>query len=544
MGVIFRRWFSACLVVSLVMLASIGYAQAAQINKFEASGVLNLDGSFNVNQLINYDFQSNKTNSLELIVPIKYSDSADKLYTLKIKSLTVVDDSGHQASMKSEIRGDNMVIDYRIDGAYFPNITNFQIDYIAQGVVRFGLNEDYFFWNATSNAWPLTIKKTVVKVILPKKVVANVDQMKCLYGLPQKELKCRASVTEKAQSQLVFLFDNPFEIFSGESTRAYFTLPKGTIYEPGWLELLTIFINNNWISLIPLPILLIFIIIWRQRGRDPRSSGAVEVQVAPPTDMTPAEIGTVLDEKANAVDVMAELFYLASKGYLKITRVFNQTTDDFILTKLTEIKYSEPEYQQTILATIFAKGNQVNLSDLNSSFENNRASIYKQIYHSTVIKGLFPHSPARVRAFYASIALVMILGGSYTSVIYFDSNLYGMISSIVTGVLIFLISFAMPRRTKKGVSSYEKILGFKFFLMGGTENNVNALARNQFQFENYLAYSFVLGVEKDWAYQYKNIALRPLNWYEDSTITENFNALLLIDSMSSCCQAMKEHLFK
>jgi len=519
-------------------------AQADQIDRLESSAVLNLDGSISVHQVISYNFQGAKRDNVDLWLPTKYSDSNQNNYKLKIFLSSVSDNVNNIGSFKTELKDDYLKVSYKMENRYFADRTIFIVDYVAEGVVRFGLNEDYFYWNATGNVWPLTIKQSVIKIILPRKIVANTDQLSCLYGAPGKELKCRSAVIEKAQSQLMFLFENPFEIFSGESTRASFTLPKGTIYEPTLMEMIRGFVDRNWIALAPFPVLIIFLILWRQRGRDPRSSGNIEIQIGPPPDLSPAEIGTVLDEKVHGLDVTAEIFYLASRGYFRITRVFNQSADDFLFTKLGEIRYSETEFQQTILNTIFANDNQVHLSELASNFAVNRSAIFKQIYESTVAKGLFPHSPAKIRALYVSVAVALALGGFYTSFAYFNGNIYGYASSILSGIFITVMAMAMPRRSKKGVSVRERIIGFKYFLIGGTDISSGALAKNQSQFENYLSYSIVLSVEKDWAYQYKNVFISPLSWYQDPTIAQNFNVMLLIDSITSCASAINNHLFK
>ena len=115
-----------------------------------------------------------------------------------------------------------------------------------------------------------------------------------------------------------------------------------------------VYINNNWIimsSIYFIPIVLFFVILFFVKGKDPRvknipilnevsirkcfvcgyrekrkikfcpqcSSGMESVkEIGPPDDLTPAEVGVLLDESFDNIDFVAEFFYLAEKGYLKL----------------------------------------------------------------------------------------------------------------------------------------------------------------------------------------------------------------------------------
>ncbi len=77
------------------------------------------------------------------------------------------------------------------------------------------------------------------------------------------------------------------------------------------------FFRSNWIFPVPFVTLILMYRLWNARGRDP-SRLAVTPQYEPPDGMTPAEIGTLIDNSPDLCDITASIVDLAVRGYLKI----------------------------------------------------------------------------------------------------------------------------------------------------------------------------------------------------------------------------------
>ncbi|MHA1213475.1 MAG: hypothetical protein ACTSSH_13575 [Candidatus Heimdallarchaeota archaeon] len=118
-----------------------------------------------------------------------------------------------------------------------------------------------------------------------------------------------------------------------------------------------VYLNNNRILVFLigfLPIFLIFLIAFLAMGLDPRvrvipelnevairkctncsfkdmrtvkfcpqcgSKMRIISEIGPPSALTPAEVGVLLDEKFDKIDFVAEFFYLAEQGFLKIVQL-------------------------------------------------------------------------------------------------------------------------------------------------------------------------------------------------------------------------------
>src|SRR5690606_2332923 len=66
---------------------------------------------------------------------------------------------------------------------------------------------------------------------------------------------------------------------------------------------------------------------WYTRGRDPKVGPVPEYLSEPPSDLPPAVVGTLLDEKADTRDIMSTIIDLARRGYVVMEE--DQTTGFF-----------------------------------------------------------------------------------------------------------------------------------------------------------------------------------------------------------------------
>src|SRR5262249_59653069 len=111
---------------------------------------------------------------------------------------------------------------------------------------------------------------------------------------------------------------------------------------------------------------------------------AVVVHAAPPAGLSPAEVGTVLDESADLSDLTATIVDLAVQGYLRIeefeTRTFHFFTNrDYTLTKLREPE-GRKEHERELMTALFAGGASVKASDLRERFYARLPAIRRALY--------------------------------------------------------------------------------------------------------------------------------------------------------------------
>ena len=114
-------------------------------------------------------------------------------------------------------------------------------------------------------------------------------------------------------------------------------------------------------------------------------------------------------------------------------------------------------------------------------------------------------------------------------------NFYLGASLVVSGIIMLIFSHFMSKKTIKGIRILEKILGFKEFLKVTEKERLkfhNPPSMVPELFEKFLAYAMVLGVEKEWAENFRDIYKQAPSWYEGYG-PQTWSSIYLASSMST-----------
>jgi uncharacterized membrane protein len=202
------------------------------------------------------------------------------------------------------------------------------------------------------------------------------------------------------------------------------------------------------------------------------------------------------------------------------------------------------DFEKKIMEALFDSQKEIKLSDLKNKFYKELRIISSEIYDSVVNKGYFVKNPNKVRAIYISSAIAVVF------VIYLFANLVsflgaiGIVSIILSCIVIAIFGWLMPKRTKKGAIARENILGLKQYLSVAEKERIkfhNAPKKNPEQFEKLLPYAMVLGVEKEWAKQFEGIYNQAPSWYEGN-FPSGFSAIILANSLGNFSSAAYSNL--
>src|SRR4029453_8859804 len=237
-------------------------------------------------------------------------------------------------------------------------------------------------------------------------------------------------------------------------------------------------------------------------------------------DLTPAEVGTLIDEQCHTQDIVSTLIDLAARGYLKITE---KKTDQFLFFSKMDFEFSKlkdasPDdglrgYEQLFLDALFPAPRDTRLlSDLKYDFAQNYLSdIRDQIYDSLVSRGYFKQNPETVRHMYYAVAGLVILAGIMALIL---ATPWG-VGLLLSGFVIAMCAHAMPARTAKGSQALRESLGFRRFVDLAEKDRIAVLAKDDPTiFGRLLPYAVVLGVADQWAEKFKDLLAAPPTWYE------------------------------
>lgn len=159
----------------------------------------------------------------------------------------------------------------------------------------------------------------------------------------------------------------------GEGLTAYIKLPESAFAGETVNDNSLYFSLSAWI--LCLLLILFAWIIWNSKGKDPVMYPSV--QFSPPDNMTPAEVGYVIDGVVDNRDVTSLIFYWADKGYLDISE---SGKNEFLFIKKKDPVTSN-HFETFMFSRLFSYGKDgwVSTNDLKQEFYEDLPIIKTQI---------------------------------------------------------------------------------------------------------------------------------------------------------------------
>jgi uncharacterized membrane protein YgcG len=267
------------------------------------------------------------------------------------------------------------------------------------------------------------------------------------------------------------------------------------------------------------------------------------VEFIPPDAIRPGQVGILLDEHANLLDVTASIVDLAVRGWLTITELeptgFFRRNADYELTLNNGGKGTDGgkgallPYEQKLLTELFRTGTTVKLSDLKYQFRASLTKIQDGLYDDAVKQGWFRVRPDKTRKVWSRWAvLVIVLGGGLTYLLAAKTS-FGIVplAIILLGLVLHAASGVMPARTGKGTAMLSRVRGFRRLFDEGEEDTRARFAEQHDIFSRYLPYAVVFGCTEKWAKAFEGIdaeQLQTSSWFHGN---RPFDAMVLAHSM-------------
>ncbi|PIR97436.1 MAG: hypothetical protein COT91_01365 [Candidatus Doudnabacteria bacterium CG10_big_fil_rev_8_21_14_0_10_41_10] len=511
------------------LLVSTPVLAVESIESFDVDIKINKDSSVDVTETIIYDFENGQKHGIFRDIPYKYKARGGN-FELRLSEISVTDEFGRAYNFEVSNKGDYKSIKIGDADVFVTGQKHYAIHYVIKRALNYFNDYDELYWNATGDEWIVNIANVSVSVTLPVQASRDDINIACFGGLWGSSEGCDSSLI-LANGEAQFSQDS---LLSGEGLTVVVGFPKGLVYEPTVWQKLFDTLKDNGILFLPILIFLIILRLWWTRGRDPQGYSTVVAQYDPPENLTPSEVGTIIDERADNKDVSADIINLAVLGYLKITRLevkkFIGKKVDYQLDKLKAGDDLKNDFEKKLLESIFGDTISVKLSSLKDKFYKDLAELKKQIYVSTVTKGFFEKDSSKVRKIYLGVGIGTLFIGMWLGGIL---GSLGVVSFIVSGVIIIGFSFFMPAKTKIGAEARDHILGLKEYLSVAEKDRIkfhNAPEKSPERFEKLLPYAMVLGVEKEWAVQFEGVYNHPPSWYGGS-LGLHFSAVILANSL-------------
>lgn len=497
----------------LASLAAGGSPLAARelfIQRFHADILVAADGSITVTENITVRFVGS-WNGIFRNIPVQYTIGPGLNYTYFLDLKGITDDAGAPLEYESKRERHYRVLKIWVPGAADATRT-VVIRYRVKNGLRFFDTHDELYWNITGDEWEMPIEAASATITLPPGVT-GVRAVAYTGPYGSREQAAEIQLTER---DVHVRATRPFGFREGLTVAVGWA--PGVVRRPTLAARTGLFFYANWAFVLPLLAFGLMLRRWYVRGRDPRLR-PIAAQYEPPDQLTPAELGALIDESADPRDITATIVDLAVRGYLTIQ---DTGDDDYELRRARpEAEWNELQpHERQLLEGLFrhGAGSSVRVSDLKDEFYKELSGIRDRIYDRLTARGYYQKRPDRVRTRYIALALVVgvlaaVAGGTLSSKLG-QLPWSALMAAGITALIIGVIGWNMPAKTAKGARALEGVLGFEEFLSRVEKDRMQRLELTPELFEKYLPYAMALRVERKWARAFETICREPPRWYQ------------------------------
>ena len=518
-----------------------------QIESFDVAINVQPDGVLDITERIAADFSHEQHHGIVREIPYAYRRSGTE-YKLRIDVKGITDDAGNPHQYKVSRSGGQLSIRIGSPDYYAPAHTVYQIHYtVARGLL--GLpTHDELYWNATGNGWAVPIMRASCEVQLPDGTFQSADELRTASFVGPYGSTTPGSAATIARNNHIRFVSPMLTPWTGLTIVVGF--PKDHVATPQASTRIWWFLADNSILLAPLAVFAFLCLAWRLFGRDRGTPGSIAVQYEPPDNLTPVEVGTIIDERVDNHDITATIIGLATRGYLKMDVPRSKVTGGLMTNNLHFIRTEKDSsdlkpFERDALDALFELGKDVSLSSLKTKFYTTMNDVRSSVYKELNDNGYFAGRLDTVRGVWVGVGIGMVVVTILAAIGLLSHDVFAPLSTIIAAVLtapqFVIFAWLMPRKTAKGRRALEQIKGLEEYI-ARAELPTLELAAQQAQFEKLLPYALALNLSDAWAKKFEGLYSRPPEWFQTHGDGDMFNTLLLMNYLNNSSSAMTRSL--
>lgn len=558
-----------------------------EVTSFAAEYIIDARGKLQVTEQIAIDFHSLAKHGIDRNLfwridcrPPRISTEASlsacpqgklRTYGINVEGVTSAD--GRPWSYAVSRIGDTQRLRIGDAGSTVSGKQTYVIRYTVTGALDSYANHDELYWNE-SGTWPVPITEFSSKVTLPS---GSVLEARCFQGTPLTTSPCVASQGSSATPT----FDSTGTLDRSDQVTVLATFPRSVVAVPAlsfWrpstyrdfyrLDMLEV----GGSAAVALLAALVMAMFWWRAGRDrqyrtiyyltrdpsegrrPLFGGPpIVVEFTPPDDLRPAEMGMLLDERVDTLDVTATTIDLAVRGYLRIEEMgaagASEDQKDWRLTRLKKADSDLLPYERTLLNGLFEDEDErqsVRLSELRYHFADKMWEVEDKGYKDAAARKWFEKDPRVAKSGWVGKAFVGTAAGlvlCYVSGYFFGLALLPAAIPVAALSLIPL-AHSMPRKTPTGSEALRRTLGFRLYI------DTAETRRQQFNeqaniFARYLPYAIVFGSVTRWAKAFEGLddeVRASMDWYTGVDPASTFRVTAFSMGLARMASGMRDTL--
>lgn len=497
----------AVLAVSVGGLAPAHAAEA--VASYVVDGTINPDGTLGVKATITFDGAAPATLTQRFATTM--DAPGDLRYTYELADLKV-SAAGNPLNAQVTNDGGYTVVTIPTQGVTGP----VELSYVAKGAaLKEETGETTVSWRLLQGL-SLPVRQFTADVTVPS-MIKLVD---CQAGPPSTPGACTFYGGGTHDHPNPFFSDGPRG--AGEIVNVVVRFPAGVVTPNQNVRQLWTF--GRAFSVTPLTLgtalalaALGGLLVWllhRRFGRDaaagreplrvaefhPVGPGEAEFKVL--DGIRPGQVGTVVDERVDPIDVTATLLDLAVRGHLRITelpRVNAHASTDWTLTRLPGGDDLAP-YEQTLLDAVAPQQSEpLHVASLGPAVGAVIGEVQSRLYDDVVARGWFARRPDQTRNTWGRLGWLALGAAVLITILLAALTTFGLVGLALVLVALGLLWVAqeMPARTATGVALVNG-LGLLSAQLHGQPTDQLPKGREIAEVSEILPYAVVLGGTERW----------------------------------------------
>lgn len=543
-----RRLFAiGLLALGLVLLSGSAAWASESITRYDVDITIQPNGDLSVVETIDYDFGDEMHHGIFRDIPtrLRYDETYDRVFPLRVDGVS--GSPGTPVQYDVEDAGDGKTrIKIGDPDQTITGVHTYRIAYTVQGTLNAFADHDELYWNAIGDEWSAPITDVTVLVTSPGQILGTA----CFQGEQGSSLSCDHATVHGGTARF-----SQSQLFPYEGLTVVVGIAKGAvtvqppILEERWDPARAFAVtpgSGGAAGAVALLGLAGFGYLAWTRGRDRRYVGSqvdqvmgnpsgdsqrvpigegdaeAPVEFAAPDGIRPGQIGTLIDERANTLDVSATIVDLAVRGFLVIHEIQKHGMfgkPDWRLVRLQADDAALLPYERSLLTGLFRDGDDTTLSSLRTTFAERLSKVEESLYVDAQGQGWFAMRPDKVRTRWRLIGFGLTVVGIALTILLAATTHLGLVGlgALVVGLVFMFGAGRMPARTAKGTAMLRRIRGFRQ-VIATADRYMARWAEQENVFPAMLPYAIVFGLTDKWAKTFAALAIDPtttpaMAWY-------------------------------
>jgi len=507
-------------------------AQDFQIDNYDVFIQLNNDGSFDVTERIDVDFNKKMRGIFRNITTQR--DVGEHTQTAKILNINTGNANRKVTNKRNEV-------EIRLGKAdkYLIGKQSYTISYTVQNAITPYNEHDEFYWSLMGNKWKEKIKSSNFRIELPNEINFSESDVAVFTNKNSSAQHAKIKINNRIISGTSL-----HELGQGEGMTIAFKTPKGYYSALDYSTILQKKTQSSSASSrtqiaknkyprdwgFPLPALLIgsLLFFFNRSGKNKTTDISDEKIYYPPEDLSPPEIGVFHDFQVNKRDLISLIPYWGEQDFINVASIQKDDGSiDMRFEKQKELPSETPAYEREFFDAIFKTGDSVYLHNLKNEMYQSFSSVGSSLKSEVLDMKLYDQkSRARfhnglvlffgILSFIAAITVWIIFHAVITTVLL-----------VILSIVCFYIHLQNPKKNDRGLRLHSHLSALKRTLENPDPNTLNTIIKDDPKYlDKIFPYVVAFGIDKSWSKNVSPIFNKAPDWYygDDMTMRPDFNS--------------------